>query len=543
MASLSDSIASFQAFTGTSEQEATMYLEMGGGNVEIAVGLFFGGGSAGGFGGGGEFSFDATPTSTASKPDWFQIIWGSNEPASSWTEQPLTFDPAATDEVPYSHLGLVQIKNGPCGVLAALNAVMVRLLIMESNSANSSLSPTIKPTDELLSRSIAHLMSAPNRADKSSSIQCGVWDAAADGGVSFQSFEKEQDATAFILSNLDHYVRPGGLLLICYSAVLSRGGDQVRRDVSTSGGEVPLIFGTFNLCTSELMSLLLRGCGDGNVGSYGPVGGKKIDWSEHTPVGMLSYNEIDHSIPVCDRLKSPGVPVWILHGRDHFTFLFLTKTEREEKEEEEEKKTTEEMEMFHFNGLPPAGPRMTRLSVVAKNGAVGPAPDSHKEGVGTFFTPKINTIFDVVQSHPEDKKERPKSWKTWRYEVVLHVEDADGKLYGKGEDYSEEQGPVSFSQEDGIEHEDGRWRCSRCYVKRNETMAFKMNDSGSETCMHCGGGKGECGWTMWMRYEQLPTGWQGSMNRRYQPKITTLLGTKWPSAEVNFDDEENPPSI
>ena len=53
MASLSDSIASFQAFTGTSEQEATMYLEMGGGNVEIAVGLFFGGGSAGGFGGGG----------------------------------------------------------------------------------------------------------------------------------------------------------------------------------------------------------------------------------------------------------------------------------------------------------------------------------------------------------------------------------------------------------------------------------------------------------------------------------------------------------
>jgi hypothetical protein len=244
----------------------------------------------------------------------------------------------------------------------------------------------------------------------------------------------------------------------------------------------------------------MRGTANGNVGAYGPVGGSKIDWGEHTPVGMLSYNEIDHSIPVCDQLKTPGAPVWILHGRDHFTFLFSTtqRTMKKKKEEsssegagegegegkdgEETKAPLEmEMEMFHFNGLPPAGPRMARLSVTAKHGSARPAPESHKEGVGTFFTPKINTIFDVVQSHPGDKKERPKSWRTWRYEVVLHAEDEDGSLYGKGEDYPEDgKSPTEFALEDGTEHEDGRWRCSRCYVKRNETMAFKVR-----TCLFC----------------------------------------------------------
>ena len=38
-------------------------------------------------------------------------------------------------------------------------------------------------------------------------------------------------------------------------------------------------------------------------------------------------------IPVCDQLKSPNVPIWILHGRDHFTFCFQTKYSKTEEDD------------------------------------------------------------------------------------------------------------------------------------------------------------------------------------------------------------------
>ena len=557
MSSLADSISSFQAFTGASSQEATMFLEMAGNNVEMAVGLFFGGGA----GGGGFSDPDPVSTNSSTNPDWYAVIWGTNNPSEAWTEQALTFDPAANNEIPYSKFGLTQSKNGPCGVLAALNAVLVSHAL-----TSSTLSPTAAPTNELLAKAITTLLGAPKRNGSTNGIQCPLWDDSAAGKVSFLQMETEAETENFVLTNLDHFTRPGGLLLICYSVVQSRGVQQVHQDVSSSGGETPLIYGTFTLCTSELMGLLLAGTANGNVGSYGPVGGAKCDWPKHTSVGMLSYNEVDHSIPVCDQLKSPNVPIWILHGRDHFTFCFQTKytkteedddkdtvmtnvaaTEGENKEDDaNSKSTTEIYEMYHYNGLPPAGPRMCKLTLTTKHGTVGPAPENSKDGVAQHMTPKVGSIFDVVQAHQEDKKQRSKLWKSWRYEVVRHVNDPDGALYGKGEDYPEGKGPKIYEQTDGKEMEDGRWRCATCYVKRNETMAFRLNDAGTTTCQHCNKEKALCGWTMWMDYEELTSGWQSRMNRRHQPKITTLFGTKFIGAKVEFDDGksvENPPSI
>jgi hypothetical protein len=568
MASLAtpESISSFQAFTGASAQEASMFLEMAGGNVEIAVGLFFGGGGGGGgFGG----NIESSSSKSSSNPDWFNTLWGDTPPSEAWTEQALTFDPAASNEIPYSHYGLTQSKNGPCGVLAVLNAILVKLALEDEAV---QFGPTDKPNSTLLAKAITQLLAAPYRNDSSSStLQGGLWDGAVNSSsVNFQSFSNAEDLENFVLTNLHHYTRAGGLLLICYSVIQSRGVENVLKDVSSSGGECPLITGPFTLCTSELMSLILRGTANGNVGAYGPVGGKKIDWPNHTPVGMLSYNEVDHSIPVCDRLKSPDVPIWILHGRDHFTFIFQAGKQtvvdtviNEDNSSSSEQKTDnytsadsadsttsttkDILDLYHYNGLPPAGPRMTKLTLTtSKHGVVGPAPDNHKEGVGTFMTPKKNSIFDIVQAHQKDKKERPNDWKTWRYEVVLHVDDPDGKLYGKGDEYPDGKGPKIFSQNDGIEMEDGRWRCATCYVKRNETMAFRLNDSGTTVCQHCNKEKDQCGWTMWMDYDQLTGGWQSSMNRQYQPKIKTLLSTKWIRGNIVFDDGKDdvkPPSI
>jgi len=579
LAATPEAISGFQAFTGASTQEASMFLEMAGGNVEMAVGLFFGGGGGFGFGDDTGASTSTSTTTSSTHPDWYTTLWGTTSPSEAWTQQALTFDPDAANDRPFSFFGLTQSKNGPCGVLAVLNALVIKTA-MEDKAV--PFGPTAHPTTALLATAITHLLSAPYRNDASSgTLQAGLWDndgASNSDQVSFQTFETVSALEQCVLSNMDHYTRPGGLLLICYSVIQSRGVAAVQKDVAISGGECPLIVGPFTLCSSELMSLLMRGTADGNVGAYGPVGGSKIDWPSHTPVGLLSYNEVDHSIPVCDRLKSPEAPIWILHGRDHFTFMFQVaqqikqikqvvtgKGEGEGEGEGDggeasgEKKNndddddgeSETLEMYHYNGLPPAGPRMTKvtLTMVSKKGTsntVGPAPEDHKEGVGTFMTPLENTVFDVVQANQSDKKTRPDRWTTWRYEVVLHVKDDDkGTLYGKGEEYPEGKGGQVFSQDDGLDHEDGRWRCATCYVKRNETMAFRLNDAGSTVCQHCDMDKDTCGWSKWFTYDELTKGWQRSMNRQYQPKIKTLLGTKWINGTIVFDDDlfVNPPSI
>ena len=378
--------------------------------------------------------------------------------------------------------------------------------------------------------------------------------------------------------------QPGGILLVVYSAVQTfGGGEKVDKELRSSGGNPPLIIGRFALCSSELLSLLMRASCDGNVGSYNDTG-KKVDWPESTPVGMLSYAELETSIPVCDRLKSPAeAPVWIVHGGDHLTFAFAIEGDgggngagqgggaltgfragiAEEAAaaaaatapsssttstaaaaaaatgESNEEKTSKKLTLFHYNGLKPNGPRMAPISITlsAKTPVAAPAPEDHKEGVGVFRTPRVGEIFDIVQANQEQKKKGPKTaWKKWDYEVVLCVSDPDGKLYGKGESYPEGKGPPTFSQGDAKEGE--RWRCARCYVKRNETMAFRLNDADASTCQHCGKERSECGWSLWMPYDELPGGWKGSIDRRYQPKIISIIRTKWPGSTVDFLDFE-----
>ena len=73
----------------------------------------------------------------------------------------------------------------------------------------------------------------------------------------------------FVMAHIEHYTAPGGLLLVVYTCVQSHprdGAAGVRAEVRSSGSQGPLITGPFTLCTSELLSLMLRGSGDGNVG-------------------------------------------------------------------------------------------------------------------------------------------------------------------------------------------------------------------------------------------------------------------------------------
>ena len=105
----------FMAMTGCDETAATMYLEMAGGNLEIAMGIYFDGGAQGGGGG------MAAPPPPAADDDEYgaatRVLLGSDAAPASWLDQPL----AARAEG--GVFVVDQVANGPCGVLAAAHAL------------------------------------------------------------------------------------------------------------------------------------------------------------------------------------------------------------------------------------------------------------------------------------------------------------------------------------------------------------------------------------------------------------------------------------
>lgn len=136
------------------------------------------------------------------------------------------------------------------------------------------------------------------------------------------------------------------------------------------------------------------------------------------------------------------------------------------------------------------------------------------------------------------------------YEVVLAVDDPDVK----GIEDPNRNLPV-FPQGDITA---GPWRCASCYAKRYETMCFGMNDDDAQHCQHCNKSRVDCGWSLWMAYDELPDYIRGRLDNRsalyivatsltilmpcrYGPKICALLRTQWPLATVDFEGPE--PSV
>ena len=507
----------FTAMTGCSLAEAEMYLEMAGGSMDIAVSLYFDQGGGGGA---------APPVqSAASMPPFFEDIWGRNvaEIPPSWL-QPLEFS-----TVPGNRFGLLQPKNGPCGVLAILQATLAVQCHDEDNFG-----PDYCVSDEKLAGAISSVLS-----HNKSSLKMATWSDKVGGLITEHAMDTVEALHAFVVEHLVEYRGEGALALIVYSAYLSRGPAQVAEDAVRGGGMLPLIFGPFNLCTTELMSLLINGTANGNVGSYDGAGNKIDSFKEHNLFGLLSASEIETTIPISDSLKNPRFPVFILHGGDHFTTAFCLP---DKKKADVDTGSLPGMSLFVWNGLPPGGPRMSQLVVNPPDGksslsdvVAGPAPQKHMK---TFYRPIPGTIDSIVQADPADKKTFPKQFRNWKYEVVLTVDDPNVQ----GEERPADM-PLPKTFEQGNFVPGNAWRCRACYAERFKTMCFGMNKADSQVCEYCLKDPVETGFSIWLPFDDLPRGRQEQMERQHGPKVVTVLRTKWKSASVSFDDPENPPVV
>jgi len=252
--------------TGMSQEEAENFMAMAGGDIETAMSLFF---SLQEGGGGGGFGDEPVAVGLGwDLPDWYTLVWPNPEQIpDKWSEQGLAFEPNC--------LGIAQPKNGPCGVLAVVEAVVTRAC---RASAGEGFGPNMNVTDEMIAAALAEIL-LQCRPEPEGPCYVASWAGAVCQSV-VESPVAPGEVEAHLLEHIASFKAAGGAVLLVYSAVLTRTVAQVRADIAASMGQPPLIVGATFVCSMDLMALLLRGVANGNISAYSPMGGARIDWPE-----------------------------------------------------------------------------------------------------------------------------------------------------------------------------------------------------------------------------------------------------------------------
>jgi len=225
--------------------------------------------------------------------------------------------------------GLIQLAGGSCGVLAVVQAFVLKELVFTpafqkhgfNPSENVRTTALVHALSEILwqvggSKSVK-LVLPPTVPKRFKPYKLADWTVAV--------FNSVADLQAAIRANLSAFAERNGcgVLLLVYSAILTRGVANVRSDM-----DVPdtALLAPHKYCSQELVNLLLVGKAFSNVfdGTM-DVGGSTLKGiPNRSTVGFLTLMEKMGYCQVGNHFKNPVYPIWILYSESHYSLLFGT---------------------------------------------------------------------------------------------------------------------------------------------------------------------------------------------------------------------------
>lgn len=463
------------SITSCSEDMAIYYLEMSGYDLDMAIQLFFSASED------TVYSQQPEPASGGTPKTPMSILFDQkiNE---AWLVQSLKCVCDISD-VAWNQYGIIQPKNGPCGVIAAFLAALI-----SNKSKEGRLTSNSTITDHEIAQSILQILQSCQH-DSDGIIRVCLWKDCVNGvGKDIDIIEgHKNDNAGWIMSVLNQYLIPGGALLLALSVVATFG---VSNLMTTHSDVVPLVFGNYQFCSSALMNLLLIGMPYDDFNAYDKITGNLLQHVScvgrtPSPVGFLSGTEAELKMRVGDLYKFPSPQVYVLHSRDHFTTLFvvphsvrnikpihpdtppynLYSTDNgldlnNNSEVLNSNKYSYDFTAVHWNGLPPGGPKVRVVDVIASCGCSHPAPPTSGEGIGREYRGVVNTIDSIIQADPKDKELYPNNWKAWRYEVALVVDDPTDTSERRPDHLPKLR---EYSLDVNDIGTDRQWRCRACY--------------------------------------------------------------------------------
>lgn len=312
------------------------------------------------------------PLSLADSEKLFTMVFGSSvskEIITQWCHQGFRF---STD--PETSLGLVQREGGPCGVLAPVQAMVLKYLLFEHGEGldgpfhSGNPTSTVRLDASCNTSGCALVFSDVQRTRALLSAMAEIlWlvggkmkavVAVLDTGMFLSGVggkEEEQDeaisqklegislnsavdlqrnlriCTFTSMSSLLNQLRNllpifrsrVGALLFLFSALLSRGLEEIQSDRDDPGQ--PLVTAPFGHASQEIVNLLICGHAvpevfDGNMDVGGGMTVKGIP--SKVEVGFLTLLEAFKYCTVGQFLKRPKWPIWVVGSESHYTVLF-----------------------------------------------------------------------------------------------------------------------------------------------------------------------------------------------------------------------------
>ncbi|XP_061365889.1 uncharacterized protein LOC133309169 [Gastrolobium bilobum] len=318
----------------------------------------------------------------------FVVVFG-NEVSKGilvqWSNQGIRF---SSD--PETSMGLVQHEGGPCGVLAAIQAFVLKYILFFRDDLkdvlgtpqNRDLSMLFKsqsvPSNNFSSLTESVKVSALVRSMGEILFMCGSNERAVIATLSIlgngiqhsEKFSKDEviakaleglsiesaldlqkvlrvetyTSQASALKRLEALIplfqsRMGALLFLI-SALLSRGLDLVQSD--RDDPSLPLVTAPFGHASQEIVNLLLCGQAVPNVfdGRMDLGGGMFLKGiSQYVEVGFLTLLESLNFCKVGQYLKRPNWPIWVVGSESHYTVLFALDTSVQNENELEERES------------------------------------------------------------------------------------------------------------------------------------------------------------------------------------------------------------
>ncbi|KAF5784715.1 putative EF-hand domain pair, ubiquitin carboxyl-terminal hydrolase MINDY-3/4 [Helianthus annuus] len=320
----------------------------------------------------------------------FSMVFGnevSKGILAQWSNQGIRFSP---DEE--TSMGLVQHEGGPCGVLAAIQAFVLKYLLFfpqelvkdgsktpiisvskrlqetQDSATNIFGSLTEETKSRALVRSMGEILFLCGNNNSATIASLKVLDHEIEGkdqstkdeivarsldGLSIESggdLQKALKVTTFTslssaMQRLEEIIpifrsRMGALLFLL-SALLSRGLETVQAD--RDDPTQPLVTAPFGHASQEIVNLLLSGMAVANVfDGKMDLGGGMFVKGILTPVevGFLTLLESLNFCKVGQSLKSPKWPIWVIGSESHYTVLFALDPRVQEENEFESRETT-----------------------------------------------------------------------------------------------------------------------------------------------------------------------------------------------------------
>lgn len=258
------------------------------------------------------------------------VIWGNSEQNTASEEvlrrwcQGFYFDAGEPT-------ALVQKTGGPCGVLAPVQAYILKNLLFSrpENPRLKEMGDWRKGTVALaaLVCALADILAncSPNKESFRARVlkptkSCRSF-AEFQQSLDCITFESKHDLEEALSEMLPVLQGPFGVLIFTYSCVATRGPAAVTQDL---GMDIePLISMPFGHASVSLVNLLLTGVGTYHVhDGIQDVGMPLLGISEQPDIGYLSIMEHLRYITVGTLYKNPKYPIWVLGSETHMTVLF-----------------------------------------------------------------------------------------------------------------------------------------------------------------------------------------------------------------------------